>query len=55
MTDPDRLDRWANLLGLVTVPLFGPDHIASGDHGALLDGGLGSFALSIVADPQAVP
>jgi adenine-specific DNA-methyltransferase len=50
MTDPDHLERWGDQLGLVAVPLFGPATSAPGTHGVLLDGGLGSFALSVVPD-----
>jgi len=50
MSDVDPLDRWGDQLGLVAVPLFGPDNPVSRNHGVLLDGGLGSFALSIEPD-----
>ncbi len=42
---------WASEFGLALTPLFGPaDTMAEGEHFVLLDGGNGSFALSITSD-----
>ena len=52
MADSSALaEDWANKFGLAKVPLFGnePDAV-DGDHSLLLDGGLGSFALSVCSD-----
>lgn len=39
-------DHWAKLLGLAPVPLFSDENVGDASHGVLLDGGLGSFAIS---------
>lgn len=38
---------WANTFGLAVSPLFQKSEIGNGTHNVLLDGGLGSFALSL--------
>ena len=45
----DKPDRWAETLGLVGVPLFGPSRAGAegGVHTLLLDGDRGSFILSV--------
>lgn len=48
MSHPDLSSpsEWADLLGLALTPLFGRNEL-EGDHNVLLDGGYGSFALSV--------
>ena len=41
---------WADRFGLARVPLFGGGPADAGVHDVLLDGGLGSFALSVCAE-----
>lgn len=43
-------DRWANSLGLAPVPLFGDEKVGEASHEILLDGGLGSFAISVTTE-----
>ena len=43
--------RWADQFGLALVPLFETEKLATGDsHTVLLDGGYGSFAMSVTAE-----
>ena len=42
---------WAEGLGLVEAPLFSSTEFAEGQHSVLLDGGRGSFALSVDTNP----
>lgn len=44
--DDNVADRWASQLGLAPVPLFSEENVDDGRHEILLDGGLGSFAIS---------
>lgn len=41
---------WAERFGLAAVPLWEADQPSEGEHAVLLDGGYGSFALSITED-----
>lgn len=51
MKDFDLAHRWANEFGLALSPLFEPNETdAPGSHHVLLDGGYGSFALSVSDD-----
>lgn len=43
-------DRWACDLGLAPVPLFSDEIVDGGSHEILLDGGLGSFAISVTTE-----
>ena len=43
-------DRWACDLGLAPVPLFSDEIEGDGSHQVLLDGGLGSFAISLTRE-----
>lgn len=43
-------DQWARDLGLAPVPLFSDEIVDGGSHEILLDGGLGSFAVSVTSD-----
>jgi len=46
---------WASLLGLADTPLFAnDDNVAAGNHLVLLDGGSGSFALSVLPQQDAI-
>lgn len=48
MSRRDTPDRWAKLFGLALAPLFGDNETTvEGNHYVLLDGGYGSFAMSI--------
>lgn len=50
MTGEDLIRQWADRYGLATAPLFGNGEsgsVVAGSHGVLLDGGHGSFALSV--------
>jgi SAM-dependent methyltransferase len=45
---PDITNEWASQFGLAIAPMFSPTEIESpASHNVLLDGGLGSFALSV--------
>ncbi|MCX6638895.1 MAG: N-6 DNA methylase [bacterium] len=49
--DPTSSEAWAQILGLVHVPMFGePNPKIAGEHSVLLDGNPASFALSITDD-----
>ena len=53
MAADDISKSWASRFGLVSSPLFGaPELVPDGSHHVLLDGGLGSFALSV--SPQQI-
>lgn len=43
-------DQWARALGLAPVPLFGAMDTSTGTHEILLDGGFGSFAVSVTSE-----
>lgn len=43
-------DRWARDLGLAPVPLFADEMVDDASHEILLDGGLGSFAISVTPE-----
>jgi methylase of polypeptide subunit release factors len=47
MTDDDLTQLWATQFGLALTPLFANEKAAAGSHSVLLDGGFGSFALSV--------
>jgi len=48
MTTDELPQRWADQFGLASVPLFGTKEVAAeGCHAVLLDGGYGSFAMSV--------
>ena len=48
MAGSDILGGWAHRFGLAESPLFGPtENCLAGEHRVLLDGGYGSFALSV--------
>ncbi len=52
MTSDDLPTSWAARFGLASSPLFGArDSALAGSHHVLLDGGLGSFALSVSSEP----
>ena len=53
MAADDIAKSWATRFGLASSPLFGARELApDGSHHVLLDGGLGSFALSV--SPQQI-
>ncbi len=47
---PTIADGWARDLGLAPVPLFDDVVVGDGSHEILLDGGLGSFAISVTSE-----
>jgi len=52
MNPGDIPDRWARMFGLALAPLFEDNETTvAGSHHVLLDGGHGSFALSVVNEP----
>ena len=52
MSSQDTPDRWAKLFGLALAPLFEDNEtVVEGNHYVLLDGGYGSFAMSVVDQP----
>ena len=47
MRDDELIQQWAGFFGLALAPLFGYEKTATGVHSVLLDGGYGSFAISV--------
>lgn len=51
MSDSETMQNWSRQFGLATAPLFEQNDSAPlGEHGVLLDGGYGTFALSMTDD-----
>ncbi len=51
MTTDELPQRWADQFGLASVPLFETEEVAAeGCHAVLLDGGYGSFAMSVTTE-----
>ncbi|WP_082643193.1 N-6 DNA methylase [Methylobacterium sp. GXS13] len=50
MPDTPVSDAWAGVFGLASVPLFAAEEVGADTHTVLLDGGFGSFALSLTAE-----
>ena len=51
MTTGELPQRWADQFGLALVPLFETKEVAAeGCHAVLLDGGYGSFAMSVTTE-----
>lgn len=51
--NPRSSECWANLLGLVRVPLFASSELQTGDNAILLDGRRGTFAFFDVSEDEA--